>query len=899
MGRRDAVRTLNERLREVLKRRGIKELTPIQQISIPTILRGFHTLIMAPTGSGKTEAALLPVASKMLDEGVFGKLTVLYITPLRALNRDIGIRALSLFREIGMNVDVWHGDTPQSRRKRIMEQPPEVLVTTPESLNILLVNRKMRKHLRSVKYVIIDELHELMESKRGAELTVALERLSLIARFQRIGISATISNVEVAKRFLGGPRYVVEVLDKSRKAPEIDVVIEEGFENMLKKVEEMIVNIDGALLIFTNTRDTAEQIGKALKEKLGDKVFVHHGSLSKSEREKVEKLIRSGKTKAVVATSSLELGIDVGSITHVIQFASPRRVTRLVQRIGRAKHDPRQRPKGTVISGLKPYEVLEAVVIARRAIKGDLEELRPYSNPLDVLAHQLVGMFMEEERDPKECYRVVQRAYPFWNLSLEEFEEIMNLLSSIRLIECKEGRCRATRKGEIYYRTTGMIVESKRVPVKVYGGEVIGTLDEEFVVELNPSDRFILGGRIWKVVGLDEDVVIVEKDEGIGPPPAWEGDLIPVDFKVAREVGALKRMVEKMIDNYPLDDRNKRKVLDIIKESGEPRATDKRIVIEVEGNTIVYNIHGGSNINNALGYALSYIARLRYGSSSFNTTPYHVILILPKVITADEAKDILLSLKNFNLKRLVMEEVKKSRLFKWRMIKVMVRMGIINRKRLTVDELRKIEKGLLRVYRDSVVGNETLREILHDKVDIDGLLKLIEGIESMEVISRAKFSNQSLWALENESKVKEVSVSPSSTILNVVRRRLENREVKMICMMCGYQWSGKVRDVGLKCPKCQAGFVAPSFNEEMLEKVALKIARNEKIKGEEKRTAKEVRERANLLMVYGRDALLALAARGVGAQTAKRVLAASRTGSDLLTEIIKAEKTFIRTKRYW
>jgi len=275
---------LHQRLTEVLKKKGIVKLTPVQKKALPYVLKGFHCLIMAPTGSGKTEAALLPVASRMLERAQYGKLRLLYITPLRALNRDIGLRAFELFKEIGMSVEVWHGDTPSSRRKKIIVQPPEVLVTTPESFNILLVNKAMKKHLKHVKYIIIDELHELIESKRGVELTVALERLAETTKFQRIGISATISNVNEAKRFLAGHRYVVEISDTTRKTPELNVIVDESFENMVAKLKKTISEADGTVLVFTNTRDTAEQLGRLLREELGDDVYVHHGSLSKKER---------------------------------------------------------------------------------------------------------------------------------------------------------------------------------------------------------------------------------------------------------------------------------------------------------------------------------------------------------------------------------------------------------------------------------------------------------------------------------------------------------------------------------------------------------------------------------------------------------------------------------------
>ena len=884
---------LPEGLRKALRRRGIERPTKIQELAIPLILKGFNTLIMAPTGSGKTEAALLPIATKIMEENLYGRLRAIYVTPLRALNRDIGLRGFELLKEVGIEVDVWHGDTPYSRRKRIMEAPPEVLVTTPESLNVLLVNKKMREHLKHVKFVVIDELHELLEDKRGSELAVALERLSLMTRFQRIGISATISQVDVAKKFLGGLRYVVEVKDESEKRPEITVYVEEGFDNMVERVKEIINKVKGTTLIFTNTRDTAESLGKKLREEL-EGVEVHHGSLSKKERERVERLARKGKLKAIVATASLELGIDIGSVKHVIQFSSPRRVTNLVQRVGRAEHKPTERPKGSLVTGIKPYEAFEAVVIARRAKAGDLEPLSVHLNPLDVLAHQIVGILMEEERFPKQVYDIVRRAYPFWNLSYDDFYEVFNLLRENKLIKC-DGPCKATKKGEIYYRTTGMIVESKRYDVIIYGSnENVGSLDEEFVIELNPGDRFVLAGRVWKVVGIEEEKVYVEEDEGEGPPPSWEGELIPVEYKVAREVGALKRNFERLIKNYPV--RNPEKLKEYLESIKAPIANDKRVVIEVEGNLVVYNIHGGSKVNLTLAYALSELAKMRYGSSSFNTTPYHVMLYLPKPITPQEAEDLLRSIRNVGLRRLVESSLRGSKLYSWRLMKVLVRMGLLDRKRTTLEDLKKVERALRRLYLDKAPGKETLREIEVDKLDMEMAENFLNGLDKMEIISKRGLSEQSKWAID-KGFAKDYSSSPKTVIKEAVRRRLENREVTMVCMSCGFEFKGKVKEVPLKCPKCGKGVLVPVFGEKELIEAVKRMARGERVN---KKLAEEARSRLRLFTVYRRDALMALAGRGIGPRTASRILADYYSGKkDLIDAIIEAEKTYLRTKRFW
>lgn len=710
-------------------------------------------------------------------------------------------------------------------------------------------------------------------------------------------MSATISNVNLAKKFLGGGRFVIDVADETVKKPEIKVYVEDSFENMVSKVKEIIKKIDGTVLVFTNTRDTAEVLGKILKEEFGEEVAVHHGSLSKKEREGVERRARKGELKVIVATSSLELGIDIGSVKHVVQFASPRRVTNLVQRVGRAEHKPYESPKGSVVTGLKPYEAFEALVIAKRAERGNLEEIRVHENPLDVLAHQIVGTLVEGPRHKERLFDLVRRAYPFWGLSYQDFEEVFNLLVENKLVSCDGSFCRATKKGEIYYRTTGMIVESKQYKVIVYGtNEVVGTLDEEFVVDLEPGDTFVLGGKVWKFIGMENENVYVERSEGEGPPPSWEGELIPVDRKVAREVGALKRAFDLLIDNYPTDQEGKERLREFLRSVKGPVANDKVVVAEVEGNVIVYNVHGGSKANLALAYALSELARYEFGSASFNTTPYHVILFLPKQADEATAERLFKSLKYQDLEALVRDAVKQSKLYAWRLSKVLVRMGLLNRKSISLDELKKVEKTLRKVYLDLPPGKEAMKEILVEKLDIEGAKEILE---KSELVVRRGFSEQSKWALEGAWYSKDVSSSPQAVVKEAVKLRLENREVTMVCLLCGRKWRGKVKNVDIRC-SCGSATVVPTFNEKELEEVAEMIAAGKEPDKKLKKLAEEARNRALLLSTYGRDALIALAGRGIGSRTAARLLSDVRAGlKDLIDAIIEAEKTYVRTRRYW
>ncbi len=870
---------LHPLVREALKEIGIDQLTEIQEKAIPLILKGFNTLVVAPTGSGKTEAAIIPILSLILQQNLKGKLRVIYITPLRALNRDINVRVRRLASLVGLKTDVWHGDTPQYQRKRISKEIPEILITTPESFQNILVNNSMKEKLKDVKWVIVDELHELLESKRGAELSVGLERLSRVANFVRVGLSATIANVDEAKRFLGGG-FVVESISDLKKEVKINVIIEDGYDNMLNKLKEIVKNTEKGIIVFTNTRDLAEIIGKELKE-YG--FYVHHGSLSREERESVEQMLRMGEIKGVVATSSLELGIDIGHVDLVIQFSSPRQAVNLVQRVGRSRHKPDEVPEGILIVGLRPYEAFEGVVLAKRASNGELERPSIHKDPLDVLAHQIVGILLQFGRlTPLEVYDIIKSAYPFENLNYSDFVDVLTLLKANKLITCREGLCEATKKGAIYYRRTTMIVESKRLKVKVYGGGVIGSLDEEFVMEnCYPGATFVLGGKVWRVLSVEDEYVIVEESESEAQPPSWEGDLIPVEYQVAREVGALKRTMESGRPHIKVPP----KLFKYLKEqtnSNVPLATDKRIVIESDGRTAVINIHGGSKVNLALAHVLSQYLKLLGFNIAFVTTPYHVVLTSTSYLSSHTVKSALLKIKDLDIETLLLKSIKESKLFKWKLIKILVRFGLLNRERISYKELSKLEKGLVRVYKDLPPGREAIKEILTEKVDLIGLKNFLSNLNKLEIVAVdiKQFSPQSQWALDIPYR-QEVKRESKSLILEAVKRRIEEKEVTLVCLRCGKMWSGKVKDVPLRC-SCGSKFVAPVF------------------KGESIRKGTEIRERGNLLLSYGRDALYALAGRGLGAKRASQVLReVKERGLNLIEAIVEAEKQFLRTRDYW
>ncbi|HDO19201.1 MAG TPA: DEAD/DEAH box helicase, partial [Thermoplasmatales archaeon] len=527
---------LDERIRRVLKKSGIENPTHIQEKAIPAILEGKNVLLIAPTGLGKTEAALLPVFHMFLEQKENRGISILYITPLRALNRDMLRRTIGWGYELGIEISVRHGDTSQTERVRQVKKPPDMLITTPETFQILFTGKRLREYLKNVRWVIVDEIHELASEDRGFQLSVALERLEELARekrhsFQRIGLSATVgSPIEVARFLVGvenGKFREVSIIEvdtaksmdievelikdgKSRDFPDLEM--DSKIASSLLRCKELIEN-HNATLLFVNTRDTAEILGSRFH--LLDKEFpieVHHGSLSKRARIDAEERFKKGLLKALICTSSLELGIDVGHADFVIQYTSPRQVTRLLQRVGRSGHKVGKISKGRIIS-LNLEDFAESIVIARRALSKELERLKVRRNPLIVLANQIVSMALEyREIEVNKIYDIIRRAYPFSELSWEVFFKVLHQLESERRVRIDNNVVKPRKRSRMYFiDNISMIPDEKSYAVvDITSRKRIGKLDESFVLSnAYEGATFILQGRPWKVVNVEDEVVLV------------------------------------------------------------------------------------------------------------------------------------------------------------------------------------------------------------------------------------------------------------------------------------------------------------------------------------------------------------------------------------------------------
>lgn len=907
---------LHPEVQKVLRKAGFEIPTEPQRAAIEKILEGKNVLLLAPTGSGKTEAAMLPVLSMMIEESS-EEISALYITPLRALNRDMFRRLKFWCDELGFSISVRHGDTPQSERRRQSERPPYILITTPETLQAILVNRKMREHLKNLRWVIVDEIHELATSKRGSQLSVALERLYEISgEFQRIGLSATVGNPEEVAKLLFGTEREGEIINAFYEKPfEFRVIFPETrkedveaseiagttpeIASAIRKMRE-IIEKSRSTLIFVNTRQTAELLGSRMK-KLGINVAVHHGSLSRTARIEVEEAFRRGEINAMICTSSMELGIDIGFVDSVIQFSSPREVSRLIQRTGRSGHRYSEVSRGFIIA-LTPDEILESAVIARRALERKTENIRIHEKPLDVLANQIASLVNEYgEISLQRLLQILRRAYPFRNLQMDELKEVCEILEEASLIKMKEGDLFRRRKLKIYsYENLSMIPDERRLDVlDISTRKIIGHLDESFVLTLKEGDAFITRGECWKVVRIGERVEVEPLHSEIADIPNWVGEEIPVPFEVAREVGELREKVvrsfEEVLRDYPIErealeavERTLREHIErnlVIPSSGE-------IVIE-NGDSIVINVCGGHKMNATLGWILSALLSSKIGGSvAMEVDPYRIILLPPKIVSKEEISEILKGISPESVEAILEIVLRNTTLFQWRFMHVARRFGLIRKD----AEYGKISFApLLETYRGTAVYREALREIFHERLDVERLKGFLKELREGKISIKSS-SPLPLTATGYYGEFGIVIPQRSEiSVLQAVKERIMNERVILACLSCG-RWSmrKRVREIGdEKCPLCGSEMITmlKGYEEEKLEVVRRRDSREE---------YERLLTAAKILNLYGRRGAMVLAGRGIGPKTAARILRKFfRDEYELLREIVKEERKFALYRQFW
>ncbi len=898
-------------------------LTAIQEIAVPHVRAGEDCLITAPTGSGKTEAAMVPLLD-IVHGGGLGGIAIIYITPLRALNRDMLKRMQGMCRQHGISVAVRHGDTKQGERSRQARVPSQVMITTPETLQSMLVTRSFSGQLSNVKAVVVDEIHEIYGNKRGAQLSVALERLERFAgSFQRIGLGATVGDPNTVSKFLSPNRECRIISLPGIKRMNLSIELPEhpgeGMERAIEKFQldeeaaarlgriAECVRSSKSTLVFTNTRSAAEAIGSRLHFMDGEHSFggigVHHGSLNREERIEMEDSFKEGRIKAVVATSSLELGIDIGSVDLVLQYGSPKQSVRLLQRIGRSGHSESRESRGVVIAtGIT--DAMEAMALHSNALAGRLERARTQDNALDVLMHQVCGILLDSGRQELgSVYGTMRRSYVFRNLGMGLFDEVLEFMKSQRLIVADGTSISAAPRTRLfYYGHVSFIPDTKRVVVKDFNSNrMIAGLDERFVsTYLQDGAVFITKGLPWRVVSVEEDSVIVEPSQDFeAAVPDWSGEDIPVSADTAEAVygifsgrgvhpdaalaGRIRRFVEEQNRFFTPD--------------------PKKVVIEDAGSYKVVYTCLGTLANDALAKIISYFLTSRLGRSVVvRTSPYLILLEVPENI---DLAEYIRQIDPEKAETLLENSITRSDMFSYRFATVAKFFGLIERDAVVS---KQVLRRLATVLGKSPVYKETVRELMHNYFDIPTLRGFLEGVRrgavgitEVRAGSLCPFGDALLNSLYYTREL-VMPVTPNSVVVDSFMEHIAKEAPGLLCTYCGMGFSRKISELRklkyVRCPNCGSNMVTMDNGERS--RATDKRVNGKRLSQSEVKIMKDALAEASLIDSYGWRAVAALETYGIGQKTAARVLMMlRRSDRDFFCDVIEAQKQFIRTKKYW
>ena len=773
--------------------------TPAQELGWPKIASGEHTLIQAPTGSGKTLAAFLFGLDRLLEEPGEGTRLV-YVSPLKALNYDIerNLRGPLAGLQADVKVAVRTGDTSQKERAQMLRHPPDLLITTPESLFLMLTSRA-RETLTGVRTLILDEVHAVAGTKRGAHLALTVERLERLTGepFQRIGLSATQRPLEEIGKFVSGGR-AIELVDAGR-SKELDLKVVVPLEDMREPgVNAEITDILGtggeaptsqsiwpsiyprilelvaqhrSTIVFVNNRRLAERLALRLNEMAENEIArAHHGSLAREQRLEVEELLKRGEIPCLVATSSLELGIDMGAVDLVIQVESPKSVARGLQRVGRAGHDLASVSRGRVFPKFRA-DLLESAVVVQRMKEGAIEETQIPRNPLDVLAQQVVAIASQEDIAVDDLHALVRRAYPFADLSRVQLENVLDMLAgrypSDEFAELRPRIVWDRTAGEIRGRSGARrlaVTNAGTIPDRglfgvhlVDGGGRVGELDEEMVYEARAGQTFMLGASTWRIEEITRDRVLVSPAPGVpGAIPFWKGEgpgrpyeLGEAIGKASRELAALgdDKALERLETDYSLDELAARNLLTFIREQEAATGavpSDRTVVVErfrdeIGDWRVCVLTPFGARVHAP--WALAASARLleSHGvNASVLWSDDGIALHFPDSDAPPPTDQLILDPEE--LDELVMGELAGTALFGSRFRENAARALLIPRRRpgerTPLWQQRLKAQSLLQVarkYGSFPVMLETFRECLQDVFDLPALKRLLQGLKTRQI----------------------------------------------------------------------------------------------------------------------------------------------------------------------
>lgn len=580
--------------------------TESQKQALIDIHHGSNLLVSSPTGSGKTLTAFLSIISQLTYmsemEKLEDKVYCIYISPLKALDNDIeknleeplkGIEEIA-GHSLRIRKAVRTGDTSQYQRSKMLKKPPHILITTPETLSILLCAPKFREKLQGVKYVIVDEIHSLADNKRGTHMSLTLERLqNLAGNFTRIGLSATVHPLEKMARFLVGYENgevrdckIVDVnylkqLDMKVLCPVEDIVEADPEEtnDALYEMLHDLISKHKTTLIFTNTRSGTESVVFNLKKRFPDhynqtNIMAHHSSLSRELRLETEDKLKDGELKVVVSSTSLELGIDIGYIDLVVLVSSPKSVSRALQRIGRSGHRLHDKSKGRIIV-VDRDDLVECSLILKNALEGKIDRINIPNNCLDVLSQHIYGMAIESRWDIEEAYKLIRRSYPYRKLSHNDFISVLSYLAGdytsledryvyakiwVDYDEKQFGK-RGKLARMLYSTNIGTIPDRSAARVKC-NGQVVGRIEEDFMEKLQKGDTFVLGGNIYRFNYARGMTINVTPSSGPPTIPSWFSEQLPLSFDLAVDIQRFRAIMESKFQYG----RTKEEIMDFIHE---------------------------------------------------------------------------------------------------------------------------------------------------------------------------------------------------------------------------------------------------------------------------------------------------------------------------------------------
>ncbi|MEK6932905.1 MAG: ATP-dependent helicase [Nanoarchaeota archaeon] len=794
-----------------------KTFSDPQKYAVLPIHNRENVLVSAVTGSGKTLTGFMAILNELItladSDKLENKVYCIYTSPLKALVNDINVNLEQPLKEMEelakkkfkIKIGVRTGDTTASEKQKMLKETPHILVTTPESLALILTSPKFRDKLKDVRYLIIDEVHSLAENKRGVYLSISIERLhELAGEFTKIGLSATAEPIEEIAKFVVGNNRECKIakIDSTKKMdlkvlcplPDLINTTFEETHNAMYDIMHKLIQDHKTTLIFTNTRSATERVVHYLKEKFPkhytENIGAHHGSLSKEHRWNIEKRMREGELKAIVCSTSLELGIDIGYIDLVIMLGSPKSVARASQRVGRSGHRLHDVIKGRIIV-LDRDDLIESSVMLKNVLERNIDKIHIPRNCLDVLAQQIYGIAISDQIHIDSLLKLIKRSYCYRDLSKEDFNEVIKYLTGFystledRNVYAKiwydEETGMIGKKGKlarvIYMTNIGTIPDETFITVKI-GEQSIGHLDENFLEKMKRGDVFTLGGNTYEFQFSRGMVAQVKASPGRTPTiPNWVSEMLPLSFDLALEIGKFRRLMEEkfknktkkeiieFIDSYLYVDKNA--ALAIYNYFNEQYLylkeipNDKKILIEHynEDNKkyVIFHALFGRRVNDCLSRAIAYaIGKLQHKDVEIGINDNGFFLSYEGNAQVLQAFKLL---KSEKIRLLLELAIKDSEIFKRRFRHCATRSLMILREykgrkkrvgRQQVSSMLLIS-ALRRISEDFSILKEAKREVLEDLMDIENTTKVLKQIE------------------DNEIKIKEVNTSiPSPFGFNLV-----------------------------------------------------------------------------------------------------------------------------------